>query len=71
MSRCRDIRQKRELTVVSMVTLTFWSITQDGDIRDSANLSFSDSRMLDKQFDAIFKKIGANLFFDLRINSEY
>ena len=54
-----------------MATLTFWSITQDRDIRSSANYSFSDWLRLDKQFDTIFKKIGAILFFDLHTNSEF
>ena len=61
---------KLELTMISMVTLTFWSITQDRDIRDSVNLSFSDSCRSDKQFDTIFKKIGATLFFAPCINLE-
>ena len=37
--------------------------TNDGDIRGSANCSFSKFPEVDEQFAAIFRKIGATLFF--------
>ena len=37
--------------------------TNDGDIRGSANYSFSEFPEVDEQFAAIFRKIGATLFF--------
>ena len=37
--------------------------TNDGDIRGSANYSFSEFPEVDEQFAAIFMKIGATLFF--------
>ena len=43
-----------------MATLTFWFITQDSDIWGSAKYSFSDRQ----QFDTIYKKIEATLYFD-------
>ena len=37
--------------------------TNDEDIRGSANYSFSEFPEVDEQFAAIFRKIGATLFF--------
>jgi len=53
----------------SMVTLTFWSITPQWNIRGSANYYFSGLPSKDKQIDTIFKKIGAVLIFDLHVIS--
>ena len=63
------MRKIEEHAIVSMPTLTFPFITQNQDVRGSTNYSFSDFPRLDKQFDTIFKKIGATLFFHLRTNS--
>ena len=44
--------------------------TNDGDIRGSANYSFSEFPEVDEQFAAIFRKIGATLLFTT-VQSEY
>ncbi len=59
-----------ELAMISMATLTFWSINQDRDIWGSANYSFSDSRTSDERFDIILKEIKATLYFDPCTNLE-
>ena len=41
-----------------------------GDIRGSANYSFSEFPEVDEQFAAIFRKLGATLFFT-PVQSEY
>ena len=50
--------------MISTVILMFWFIAQDKDIWGRSNYYFSDKLILDKQFDATFKKIEATLNFD-------